>query len=90
MFTESPAAMAVPSLPFVTPELARSARDHFQRLYAEPQTEEDGREMATNVLGAFGVLNEWRQRRAARLAAAATATSGPPLAPDSPSPSTQE
>ncbi len=81
--------MAAPTLPFVTPALARSARDHFQRFYAEPQTEEDGREMATNVLGAFSVLNEWRQRRAARLAAAA-ASPGPSPAVASPSPSTQE
>jgi hypothetical protein len=58
--------MAVPTLPFVTPELARSARDHFQRFYAEPQTDEDGREMATNVLGAFAVWNDWRVRRAAK------------------------
>lgn len=82
--------MAVPTLPFVTPALARSARDHFQPFYTERQTEDDGREMATNVLGAFGVLNDWRQRRAARLAAAATAASGSHPAPISPSPSTQE
>lgn len=81
--------MAAPTLPFVTPALARSARDHFQRFYAEPQTEEDGREMATNVLGAFSVLNEWRQLRAARLAAAA-APPGPSPALAPPSPSTQE
>ncbi|MES2642000.1 MAG: hypothetical protein V4850_21120 [Myxococcota bacterium] len=57
--------MLPPTVPRVTPELAQSARDHFQPLYAEPQTLEDGREMATNVLGFFGVLLELRARKAA-------------------------
>lgn len=57
--------MLPPTVPHVTPELARSARDHFQQLYAEPQSDEDGREMATNVLGLFGLLLELRARKAA-------------------------
>ncbi len=51
-----------PRIPHVTPEMARSARDHFQHLYDRPLSEEDGREMAVNVLGAFGVLLDWRAR----------------------------
>lgn len=57
--------MLPPTVPHVTPELARSARDHFQQLYAEPQTDEDGREMATNVVGLFGLLLELHARKAA-------------------------
>lgn len=55
--------MPAPAIPHVSPELARRAAKHFQCLYAEPQTQDDGLEMATNSIGAFTVLNEWRQRR---------------------------
>lgn len=54
--------MSAPILPHVTPELARRAAKHFQCLYAEPQSEDDGHEMATNSLGAFGVLMDWQRR----------------------------
>lgn len=57
------------NFPQVTPELARSAREHFQYLYADPLTEEDGREIAVNVLGVFRTLQEWKQRQDARVAA---------------------
>lgn len=54
--------MKPPPIPHVSPALAARARDHFQHLYSEPLTEEDGREIATNVLGAFAVLREWAER----------------------------
>lgn len=68
--------MPVPNVPHVSPALARSARDHFQPLYATPLTEEDGREIATNVLGVFAILKEWRDKRDA--AAAAPPVPAPP------------
>lgn len=52
-----------PAIPHVSSDLARRAARHFQPLYATPQTEDDGLEMATNSIGAFTVLKEWRQRR---------------------------
>lgn len=55
--------MPAPVIPHVTPDLARRAARDFQPLYPTPQTEDDGLEMATNSIGAFTVLNEWRQRR---------------------------
>ncbi len=55
--------MSAPFIPHVTPELARRAAEHFQCLYAEPLTEDDGQEMATNTIGAFNVLAEWKRRR---------------------------
>jgi hypothetical protein len=67
--------MSAPILPHVTPELARRAAKHFQCLYAEPQTEDDGHEMATNTLGAFEVLLDWTRR------AAGTSGERPPLPP---------
>lgn len=70
--------MLQPNVPFVTPAMARSARAHFQVLYSVPQTDDDGFESATNVIGAFTVLGEWRERRdAARAAAAQTAAPEP-------------
>lgn len=58
--------MSVPFIPHVTPELARRAAKHFQCLYAEPQTEDDGHEMATNAIGAFNVLADWKRPREER------------------------
>jgi hypothetical protein len=69
--------MPVPQVPHVSPALARSARDHFQHLYAQPQSEEDGREMATNVLGAFAVLAGWREKKRAQAAEAANSGTPP-------------
>jgi len=82
--------MAASPLPNVTPELAARAREHFQPLYAEPLSDDDGREIATNLLGAFGVLNEWRLRRAAQ--GASNPTPAPSARPTRrrQSPSTQE
>ena len=57
--------MPTSAIPHVSPALARSARDHFQPLYAEPLTDDDGLDMATNVVGAFSLFKEWRDRRAA-------------------------
>ncbi len=68
-------------VPYVTPSLARSARDHFQRFYAEPQTLEDGREMATNVLGFFRVLDRLRRER---VAAGGSLPNPPPIPPFKP------
>jgi hypothetical protein len=67
--------MPAPTVPAVPLELAESARSHFQRRYAEPLSSDDGLEIATNVLGAFGILREWRDRRAAE---------GPALTPTPP------
>ena len=82
--------MAASPLPHVTPALATRAREHFQQLYAEPLSDDDGREIATNLLGAFGVLNEWRLRRIAQ--GPANPSPAPGLRPTRrrPSPSTQE
>lgn len=67
--------MPAPTVPCVQTELAESARKHFQRRYAEPLNDDDGLEIATNLLGAFGILREWRDRRAAE---------GPALTPTPP------
>ena len=60
-----------PLLPQVPDALAKSARQRFQHRYAEPLSDEDGREIATNLLGVFGLLKEWREA-AARSAPSAT------------------
>ena len=52
-------------VPFVPDELAASARDCFQPRYATPLSQEDGREIACNLLGAFKVLREWHARHLA-------------------------
>jgi hypothetical protein len=52
-------------VPFVSNELAASARDAFQPRYATPLTQEDGREIASNLLGAFGILREWHAKHVA-------------------------
>lgn len=65
-----------PDIPHVSPELARNAREFFQHLYPRPLSEDDGREMAVNVLGAFGVLKEWKAEADARAEAGL-----PPLVP---------
>lgn len=57
--------MSTSLIPHVSPELARSAREHFQPRYKQRLTEDDGREIATNLIGAFAVLKEWRDRRIA-------------------------
>lgn len=49
--------------PHVTPALANSARERFQGRYDRALTDEDGREIATNLLGMIGVLREWRDQR---------------------------
>lgn len=66
----------ISDVPHVSRELAQSARDHYQHLYADPLTEEDGREIATNLIGAFKVLQEW-QERAARTEPPAAVTEPP-------------
>ena len=68
---DEPIPMPAPAIPHVSPELARSARDFFQHLYARPLSDDDGLDMATNVLGAFGVLREMQQRVDAQRQAAA-------------------
>lgn len=55
--------MPPPKVPHVSDELARSAREHFQHRYREPLTDHDGREIATNLLGVFALLKEWRDKR---------------------------
>lgn len=55
--------MSAPAIPHVSPDLARRAAKHFQCLYATPQTEDDGLEMATNSVGAFSVFMDWKRRR---------------------------
>lgn len=71
--------MPAPAIPHVSPELARSARDFFQPLYSRRLTDDDGLDMATNVLGAFGVLREMKRNRdAERLAAASLPEPVPP------------
>lgn len=82
--------MSAPSIPHVSPALARSAREHLQCLYAEPQTDDDGLEMATNLLGAYGVWRDWKRRRDEQSASPAPVIpSRKPKRRDS-SPSTQE
>lgn len=71
--------MPAPAIPHVSPQLARSARDFFQHLYARPLTDDDGLDMATNVLGAFGVLREMQQRVDAQRHAAALAPASAPM-----------
>ncbi len=73
--------MPAPAIPHVSPELARSARDFFQHLYVKPLTDDDGLDMATNVLGAFTVLREMAQRRDAQRHAAASAPAPVPPSP---------
>lgn len=51
------------AIPHVEAALAKSARERFQHRYAEPLTDEDGREIATNLLGMFALLRKWRDRR---------------------------
>ncbi len=65
-FTDEPIPMPALSIPHVSPALARSAREHFQCLYARPLSDDDGLEMATNALGAFAVLLEWHIEDAAK------------------------
>ena len=55
--------MSAPAIPHVSPALARSARDHFQRFYKEPLTDDDGRDIAINTLGPFSLFREWSERR---------------------------
>lgn len=74
--------MLPPNVPFVTPTLARSARDDFQQLYDEQLSDDDGQEIATNVLGVHGLLSKWRQvrddaRAAARFASRAASAPSP-------------
>lgn len=78
--------MSAPAIPRVSPELARSAREHFQPLYVQRLSDDDGLDIATNVLGAFGVLREMKRNRdAERLAAAvAGASVAPPSEPGPP------
>ncbi len=71
--------MSLPVIPRVSPELARSARDFFQPFYKVPQTDDDGLEMATNVLGAFGLFAKWETQRQAQQPA--PAPSVPAVAP---------
>jgi hypothetical protein len=67
--------MPAQQVPHIQPALARSAREHFQPRYAQPLSDEDGREIATNLIGVFAILKEWRDKRAA-----ATAKPGKPRA----------
>ncbi len=48
-------------------EVARSARAHFQPYYSEPLSDEDGREIAANLLGMISLLKQWKERRDAGL-----------------------
>ncbi len=65
-YSDEPIPMPAPTIPNVSPALAQSARDHFQPYYAEPLTEDDGREIAINTLGPFALFREWRERREAQ------------------------
>jgi hypothetical protein len=69
-------------LPFVPSELAASARDAFQPRYATPLTQEDGREIASNLLGVFRILREWQAKHAANGGVFPTRT--PPARPYTP------
>lgn len=62
-------------VPHIPPELARSAREFFEPLYGRPLNDHDGREIATNVVGAFSLFREWKQRRDRQ---------GPPSPPPAP------
>src|SRR5688500_12104895 len=75
---EAPPPMSTLSTPRVTPALAKSAREHFQERYPRALNDDDGREIATNLLGLFQVLQDWTQR------AATVETPTTPLAPASP------
>lgn len=62
-----------PRVPHISPETARSAQEHFQPYYDHPLTEEDGREIAANLVGFFEILAEWKRRDDERKAAEAPA-----------------
>jgi len=61
---------SAPSIPQVSDALATSTRERFQPRYAESLTDDDGRQIATNLLGMFGLLKRWRDQRDAAAAAA--------------------
>lgn len=48
------------AIPHVDAALAKSARERFQQRYAEPLTDEDGREIATTLLGSTSAPVEIR------------------------------
>lgn len=68
---------SAPAIPHVDAALAMSTRERFQPRYAQALTDEDGREIATNLLGMFALLRRWRAQRESITALSATPAHAP-------------